>query len=122
MTNDEGICAGGKGRRLRWLLWLLAVALWMAFAFFPISSRLTRAGGLALFVGCWAGLIALTWSRRPIRVALIGLTFFAAAMLLLPARAAPPADTLRADYVAGLRRYDRVTYVWGGESFKGIDC
>jgi hypothetical protein len=108
--------------RLRWLLWFLALALWAAFALFPISNRLTRAGGVALFAGCWGGLIALTWSRRPVRVALLALTVAAAAFLILPARSLPPADLLRADYVAGPRRYDRVTYVWGGESLKGIDC
>jgi hypothetical protein len=108
--------------RLRWLLWLLALALWTAVALFPISNRLTRAGGLALFVAGWCGLVALTWRRPRVRIALLGLTIIAAGFLLLPARSLSPADSLRTDYVAGLRRYHGVKYVWGGESLKGIDC
>jgi len=29
---------------------------------------------------------------------------------------------LRSDYISGLQRYNGVTYYWGGESFRGIDC
>ncbi|HEV7401789.1 MAG TPA: NlpC/P60 family protein [Chthoniobacteraceae bacterium] len=108
--------------RLRRLLWLLAVALWALVALYPISTGLSRTIGVALFVVCWCGFLALTWSRKYLRVVLIGVSLFAAGLLLLPARTPPAADSLRADYVAGLRRYGGVTYIWGGESFKGIDC
>jgi cell wall-associated NlpC family hydrolase len=101
---------------------LLAVALWFLVALYPVSTGLSRVAGLVLFAGCWCGLIALTWSRWHVRVALCGVSLFAAGLLILPARTPPAAESLRADYVAGLRRYGGVTYVWGGESFKGIDC
>src|SRR6185436_4505437 len=50
------------------------------------------------------------------------LTAGCAGFLLLPAREPPDADSLGADYVAGLRRYEGTAYVWGGESPLGIDC
>lgn len=45
-----------------------------------------------------------------------------ATFLVLPARRHLDATSLRKDYVAGLQRYDGVSYYWGGESPKGIDC
>lgn len=108
--------------RLRWLLWFLAAALWALVALYPVSTGLSRFVGLVLFVACWGGLIALTWSRWRVRIVVCGVSIFMAGLLILPARTPPAADSLRADYVAGLRRYGGVTYIWGGESFKGIDC
>lgn len=111
-----------RDSRLRWLLWLLALALWAGFVLFPISNRLTRLGVLSLFLVCWCSLLALTWSRRGMRIVLLSLTIFAAGLLLMPARAFPAVESLRTDYVTGLRRYQGVRYIWGGESPKGIDC
>ncbi len=108
--------------RLLRLLWLLALVLFVAVALIPVSSRVTRTSGLILFFVVWLGLISLCWHRRTLRFSLLGVTLLSAVFLILPARSLPAADLLRRDYVAGLRRYGGVTYYWGGESPKGIDC
>jgi hypothetical protein len=108
-------------RALR-LLWIVALVLLVAICLFPVSTRITRAGSLALFVVVWVGLIGLLWPRRLARFALLSVTALLLVFLALPGRSQPPADVLRADYVQGLSRYDGVDYYWGGESPRGIDC
>ncbi len=114
--------AGNRTTRLLWVLWIAQLALFLAVWLQPVSSRMTRAGGLALFCVVWCGLVGLCWRRRPLRVALLAVTVASGGFLALPARELPKADALRADYVAALRRYEGVAYVWGGESPRGIDC
>lgn len=109
-------------RRTLRRLWLAAFVLLIAVCLYPVSNRITRAGGLCLVFIVWFGLIALLWRQRAARLCLCTITLFAAVFLVLPGRNLPPAETLRADYIAGLRRYLGVTYYWGGESPKGIDC
>ncbi len=109
-------------RRLFWLLWFGALALWIAVVLFPLSTLSTRVAGLALFSAVWAGLLGLCWRRRLVRWALLGFTTLCGIFLALPGRGSVSGEVLRADYAAGLRRYDGVTYVWGGESPRGIDC
>jgi hypothetical protein len=104
------------------LLWLCALVLFIAVWIFPVSNRITRAAGLGLFLAVWFGLIGLCWPYRALRLSLVSITFLAGLFLVLPARSLPSAESLRSDYIAGLRRYDQVTYYWGGESPVGIDC
>jgi cell wall-associated NlpC family hydrolase len=108
--------------RLLPLLWWAALPALLAVWLFPVSDRMTRATGLALCLVIWLGLIGLCWRRRVLRHALVGVTLVSAGFLTLPARHLPQGDSLRADYVAGLRRYNGVAYYWGGESPLGIDC
>lgn len=110
------------GIRLLRLLWLLALALLVAVWLFPVSNLLTRSSGVGLCLIVWFGLVGLCWQRRTVRHLLIGCTVLLAGLSALPARPLPSTNSLRDDYVAGLRRYDGVTYYWGGESPKGIDC
>ena len=113
---------GRAPSRLLRLLWLAALVLFLAIALFPPSYWFTRAGGLVLFLVVWFGLVFLCWRRLALRISLVGITLLSAGFLALPARSLPAAESLRSDYVAGLRRYDGVAYYWGGESPKGIDC
>lgn len=108
--------------RLLRLLWFAALVLLVEVWLFPVSNRLTRASGLTLFFIVWFGLIGLCWRCRAIRFLLLGFTVLSAGFLALPSRSLPTADLLRRDYITGLRRYEGVSYYWGGESPKGIDC
>lgn len=109
--------------RLPWLLWLLALALWITDWLYPLSDKLTRSIGLVLLPVVWLGLIGLCWKHRGFRLALIILSALCAIFLLLPGRKQCDSLALRNAYVTGLRRYAGVHYYWGGEeSPKGVDC
>jgi hypothetical protein len=108
--------------RYRILLWFLALAWWVALWQFPLSTMLTRTTGIVLLAVVWLGAIGLSWRRRGVRWTLLGITGLGAAFLAAPGRSSVSPETLRADYVAALRRYDGVPYFWGGESPRGIDC
>lgn len=108
--------------RLARFLWSFALVLFIAVWIFPESRRLTRMMGVGLFFVVWFGLIGLCWRWRVARYGLLAATVLCGGFLLLPARKPIDAEALRADYIAGLRRYDGASYFWGGESPKGIDC
>ena len=109
-------------RRLLWLLWVAAIASFLGVWLVPVSNRITRFGGVVLLLVCWFGLLSLTWRHHRIRIGLLVITGLAAGFLIMPAPTRSASQTLRQDYLVGLRRYTGVTYYWGGESFKGIDC
>jgi hypothetical protein len=109
-------------RRLLWLIWLLVFASLVGLAFYPVSSNLTRVAGIVLLAAVWLGVVSLLWRRRQLRLVLIGIAIAFGIFVGLPIHRHVTAATLRQDAVAALRRYDGVTYYWGGESFKGIDC
>jgi hypothetical protein len=109
-------------RRLLWLLWVAAIASFLGVWLAPVSNRITRFGGVLLLLVCWFGLLSLTWRHHRIRIGLLVITGLAAGFLIMPAPTRLASQTLRQDYLVGLRRYTGVTYYWGGESFKGIDC
>ena len=102
--------------------WVTALALFVVMLFYPISNRFTRGASVALLLAVWFGLVVLCWRWRIVRFFQLAITVFCTGFLLLPARTLPDATALRGDYIAGLRHYENVRYVWGGESLTGIDC
>ena len=108
--------------RLRWLLWLAVVSIFVGVWLYPVSTGYTRACGIWLFLVVWFGLVALVWRGRIARLAMLGITTMAAIFLLLPGRTQRDEAALRSGYVAGLLRYEGDRYFWGGESPRGIDC
>jgi len=108
--------------RSQWLIWLAALVVLVAVIVVPVSNRITRTGGLVLFFIVWLGLMFLGWHRPAVRFGVLGISLLVAAFLSSPAREVSSSEVLRMSYVDGLRRYDGRKYVWGGESFTGIDC
>jgi hypothetical protein len=108
--------------RLRWLLWLMVLSVFVGVWMYPISTKYTRASGVVLFVYVWFGLLALVWKNRTLRFTSLTITALTVIFLLLPARTRHDETELRSSYVAGLLRYEGTHYFWGGESPKGIDC
>lgn len=104
------------------MLWLAALSLFIAVWLFPVSTAATRVAGLVLLAVVWFGLIALVWQRPTFRYWLLGVSALCVIFLALPSQHHVDAAALRSAYVAGLRHYEGVTYYWGGESPKGIDC
>ena len=111
-----------KTTPVQWALWFVGLGFLVTLAILPVSSRVTRFTGLALAFGVWFAFITLVWRQRLLRSALLGVTLLAAGFLTLPARTKQPTEILRADYLAGLQRYQGVAYYWGGETSRGIDC
>lgn len=109
-------------RRLLWLLWIAGVILFIAIWLYPVSDGRTRLAGFILLPSLWLSLILLEWKHRIPRFVSLFLTAILALFLILPAKSHRDPGLLRSDFVAGLRRYLGVTYYWGGESPKGIDC
>lgn len=108
--------------RLRWPLLLAAFLLFVGVCLFPVSSRLTRISGLAMFVLVWLGLLAIGWKNRAFRFIGVAISALVVIFLLMPARNGRDLAALRSEYVAGLQRYEGTHYFWGGESPVGIDC
>ncbi len=114
--------------RPRWRL--LFLTLWLAGAgllaagilVFPVSSRFTRAGGVALAALVWFGLPVLWWRARALRYPWLAVSLLTAGFMLWPARSPEDPEALRGGYPESLRRYEGVAYVWGGEGSTGIDC
>jgi len=107
---------------LRWPLLLAAFLLFVGVCLFPVSSKLTRISGLALFVLVWLGLLPIGWKNRAFRFIGLAISALVVIFLLMPTRSGRDVAALRGEYVAGLQRYEGTHYFWGGESPVGIDC
>jgi len=115
--------AGKVRMRRKWsvIAWAASVAFLVLLWSFPIRTGLVRMAILLCAVLVWTGALVL-WRRKPLVVALLGsLGLLVAAAALLPGR---PADAalLRTRYGDVLNGYADTTYVWGGETHRGIDC
>jgi len=108
--------------RLLRALWLSALLLLIAVAVYPVSNRWSRMLAVFLLGAVLLGALVLFWRKPVIRWTLLAITAFAGLLLLGPSRSLPSAAVMRDDYLKGLQRYDGVTYFWGGENSRGIDC
>lgn len=104
------------------VVWLLIPVVALTLYFLPVSNRFTKVCVLGVAALAWRGVFSLAWPHRRLRWILPGITLAGAIFLLLPGRATPPVEVLRADYTSALRSYEGSPYYWGGESRRGIDC
>jgi hypothetical protein len=108
-------------KKIGFILWTSLLLLLLAIHWYPIRFGTLR---LLLVVGVvtlWLGALWLVWQRKPLKRALIVVSILCIAFLLAPARPLP-SQSLRQEYVRALKSYEGTTYVWGGESKRGIDC
>jgi hypothetical protein len=113
-------------RRFHWkmtglALWSILFLLLLSIHWYPIRFGTLR---LLLVVGVlalWCGVLWLSWQHKIAKRVLLTVSILLITFLLFPSR---PSDsqTLRREYVRALKNYEGTTYVWGGESKRGIDC
>lgn len=108
-------------RRIIRISVIAGITLAVGCAVLPIHNRILQAG---LGLGCalvWGGAWAMLAGRPGSRTLLLAMPWLALVPFMLPGKPIDP-DALRADYVSRMRGYDGTRYVWGGESWLGIDC
>lgn len=96
------------------------VAVLLATAAMPVSSRLIRLTQLAAVAAALALVLSFGWQRRWARIAVV-VALVPVAFMAAPSRALDAAK-VRAAYVSELEALGGVEYVWGGEGRMGLDC
>ncbi|NWK57376.1 C40 family peptidase [Verrucomicrobiaceae bacterium N1E253] len=87
----------------------------------PVNATSYRLGFLLSLGVLWLTLLALMWKKHLIRYLLISVPFLCAIPFLLPAKRLKQ-EAIRVSYLQRMRALEGVTYHWGGESARGIDC
>jgi cell wall-associated NlpC family hydrolase len=108
--------------RRRLIFFLTCLGLLALVIIIPYRTSLIRVGMLALWCLAWAGLMALAFRHRALRIALIVVTALSALVLVINNSRTPDSDALRRRFVERLRDYDGVRYIYGGENHRGVDC
>lgn len=109
-------------RRLLAYLAILSAAGIAVLIVFPISNRITRLATVVLTACFLFALIVAIWRFRFLRSAAIGTGLALSIFAFWPGRRMPTSEALQSSYVTCLKYYIGTRYVWGGESFTGIDC
>jgi cell wall-associated NlpC family hydrolase len=110
-----------RARRIAFRLFAGLAVLWLLLLVYPVRTEYFRAAivlGLAAIPAC---LTIVLWRRRFWRWVPVIVPAVLVLGLLAPGRVASRA-ILRRAYVAELRSYLDVRYVWGGENGRGVDC
>lgn len=108
--------------RRRLIFFLISLGLLGLILIFPYRTSLVRAGMLILCCLTWAGLVALVWRHKWLRIGVIVVTGLLALLVTLPDSRIPDSAALRHSFVERLNEYDGVRYVYGGENRRGVDC
>lgn len=108
-------------RRLIAIAALGAVAGLFIIPLNPVNSRLLNIALLLCLAGAWLGIVFFAWRWKAPRIGALVLPVLWGIPFVLPG-AAINRDELRRDYVKRMMEREGTTYVWGGESPRGIDC
>jgi NlpC/P60 family len=108
--------------RLRLIFFLTCLGLLVLVIIIPYRTSLIRAGMLTLCCLAWAGLVAVTFQHRVLRIILIVATTLSVLFFVTNRSGTPDADALRRRFVERLEDYDGVRYLYGGENHRGVDC
>ncbi len=108
-------------KRIVLTAWLLLWPILLGLHLYPIRLAAIR---LFLILGVlliWAGVLVVFWNMKFVRWICLSITCIFIVGCFWPKRAVNSQE-LRQEYVRSLRAYIGVTYVWGGETKRGIDC
>jgi hypothetical protein len=108
-------------KKIVFAIWLLLWPLLLAMHLYPIRIAALRLGLLLVVFLIWLGILLLCWNRKPIRWTWLLISFIFIMGCLWPRRTYN-SQILRQEYIYSLQAYKGVTYVWGGETKRGIDC
>jgi len=89
--------------------------------FNPVLDTVYRVALLAAMLGAWLGALLLIWHRKWLRRAWLAGSFLLVLPWALPGLPVNQGE-LRAGYVQRMKHLVGTKYVWGGESWRGIDC
>jgi NlpC/P60 family len=109
-------------RRHLKLAWIFALGLFAALLACPLRSTSIRLSIIALGGLVCFGMLLLIWRELWLRLPILLGFFLFLAFLCAPARSRFDHENLRQAYVADLKKYDGVKYVYGGENSLGLDC
>ena len=112
---------GQLSLKQRLLLWLLLGPSAGAIAWRPESATVTKLLGSSLGSLFVISSLLLVWQWRRVRMFAVIIVLAGIAGFVAPGRQFDR-EALRASYVASLRSYENVPYVWGGEGKRGVDC
>lgn len=102
-------------------VWLILWPVLIALHLYPIRLAAIRLLLLLAVFLIWAGVLAIFWNVKVLRWIYLSIALIFIAGCFWPKRAANVHE-LRQKYVRSMLKYKGVTYVWGGETKRGIDC
>lgn len=100
---------------------LVSLSALFALSFLSVSTTLTRGLFIISLLGASLFFVFLIWSSKKYRV-FLGSALFALAFAFALFQKPVEQEALINRYIANLNGFKGSTYIWGGESSRGIDC
>lgn len=106
-------------QKLLILILILACVEMVVLLMTPIRNQLIRIGIIESILLQYAIITYFTWRIKLLGKSLLGVFILFVVFIISTAKLYAPEEE---KFVAALKRYEHVPYVWGGETKKGIDC
>ncbi len=101
--------------------WYGIIATTVFFFFYPINIGLVRLYFLIAIPTIFCGTTVLLWRKKKIRWIPVILLITLSIVFVLPGRKVDR-QRLAKRYIDNVRKYQGVSFIWGGENDCGIDC
>ncbi|HBC88166.1 MAG TPA: hypothetical protein DCZ94_14545 [Lentisphaeria bacterium] len=102
-------------------LWISVLILTVFIWFYPVNISILRYFLILALPFLLCGVSVFIWRRKRIRYLPFIITVIIVIFILIPGRSRNK-ERLRIQYARCLEKYEGVRYIWGGETFLGIDC